>query len=99
MPSSKVSFKPASRSILSARRALQPIQNRSPESLLRNLFCNDKIDIELVELAQATKQIRRRFAKLLFLAQISNCNEALVVLDRAPSEQRAALIRQRRKRP
>ena len=29
----------------------QPIHYRSPESLIRNSFCNDKIDIERVELA------------------------------------------------
>ena len=43
------------------RRAPQAIQNRRAESLIRNSFCNDKIDIELVELAQITKQIRSCF--------------------------------------
>jgi hypothetical protein len=80
------------------RRALQPIQNRSPESLPRNSFCNDKIEIELVELAQGAKQIRGRLAEILFLTQISNSTETLVVLNWIPREQCATLVPFRRER-
>jgi hypothetical protein len=51
------------------RRAPQPIHYRRPESTIRDLFCNDKIDIvHRVELAQITKKIRRGFTKILVLA-------------------------------
>src|SRR5438132_14425189 len=77
---------------------LQPIQNRSPESLSRNSFCNDKIEIELIELAQETKQIRRRFAEILFLTQSSNSNETFDALNWIPREQCSTLVRFRRNR-
>jgi hypothetical protein len=54
------------------RRPPQPIQNRRAQPLIRNSFCNDKIDIGRIELAQIAKQIRRRFAQVLFLAQLAN---------------------------
>ena len=51
------------------RRTTQAIHNRRAESLIRNLFCNDKIDVEeRVEFAQVTKQIRGSFAEILLLA-------------------------------
>src|SRR5260370_10425316 len=94
----RVSSKPVSRSTLTVRRALQPIQNRSAESLARNSFCNDKIDIERVELAQVAKQIGGGFAKMLLSTQVSNRDEAFVVFNRIPRDQRAAFICHRRKR-
>src|SRR5260370_11043671 len=96
--SSRVSSKPVSRSTLTVRRALQPIQNRSAESLARNSFCNDKIDIERVELAQVAKQIGGGFAKMVLSTQVSNLDEAFVAFNRSPREQRAAFIFHRRKR-
>src|SRR5205807_4074005 len=94
--SSKASFKRASRSILNVRRALQAIRNRRPESLKRNSFCNDKIDIERIEFAQVAKQIRGGFAKILLFAQIPKRDEALVFFDRIPRQQCATLVRVRR---
>ena len=47
---SKDSFRPVS-IIRIVRRALQAIENRRPESLSRNSFCNDKVEIQIVELA------------------------------------------------
>jgi hypothetical protein len=35
---------------------------------MRNSFCNDKIDVELIELAQVTKQIRGGFTEVVPLA-------------------------------
>ena len=46
---SKDSFRRVS-NIRIVRRALQAIENRRPESLSRNSFCNDKVQIQLVEL-------------------------------------------------
>ena len=51
---SKDSFRRVS-NIRVVRRALQAIENRRAESLSRNSFCNNKIEIKLVELAQTTK--------------------------------------------
>jgi hypothetical protein len=60
---------------LIVRRALQAIHYRRAESLRRNSFRNDKIQVERIQFAQRAKEIRGRFAQVLPLAELSNGGE------------------------
>jgi hypothetical protein len=50
------------------RRSLKSIHYRRAESLRGNSFCNDQVEAECIELAQVTKQIRRRFPQVSSVA-------------------------------
>ncbi len=55
-------------SLGSGRSALEPIHYRRAESLRRNWFCNDKIEIEPIELAQVAKEVGGCLSWILFFA-------------------------------